>query len=112
MKVALIDIGSNTSKLLIAQRAGSNTSEHFTTIEEDSLPCRLIDSSTNHDGVIDQQKLESLLLCLQKFKKTCERYGVKYIVHPGGSIQDDNVRDACDEYDMVMALSGKRLFLH
>lgn len=40
------------------------------------------------------------------------RYGVKYIVHPGGSIQDDNVRDACDEYDMVMALSGKRLFLH
>ena len=79
MKVALIDIGSNTSKLLIAQRAGSNTSEHFTIIEEDSLPCRLIDSSTNHDGVIDQQKLESLLLCLQKFKKTCERYGVKYI---------------------------------
>ena len=79
MKVALIDIGSNTSKLLIAQRAGSNTSEHFTIIEEDSLPCRLIDSSTNHDGLIDQQKLESLLLCLQKFKKTCERYGVKYI---------------------------------
>ena len=40
------------------------------------------------------------------------RYGVKYIVHPGGSIQDDNVKNACDEYDMVMALSGKRLFLH
>ena len=79
MKVALIDIGSNTSKLLIAEIARSNSSECFSVVEENSLPCRLIDSSTNHNGLIDQQKLESLLLCLQKFKKTCERYDVKDI---------------------------------
>ncbi|MFP4051991.1 MAG: phosphoribosylaminoimidazolecarboxamide formyltransferase [Thermoplasmata archaeon] len=40
------------------------------------------------------------------------RSGVKYIVQPGGSIRDDVVIEACDEYDMVMAFSGMRLFHH
>lgn len=38
--------------------------------------------------------------------------GVKYIVQPGGSIRDDIVIEACDEYDMVMAFSDMRLFHH
>lgn len=38
--------------------------------------------------------------------------GVKYIVQPGGSIRDDIVIQACNEYDMVMAFSGVRLFHH
>jgi phosphoribosylaminoimidazolecarboxamide formyltransferase/IMP cyclohydrolase len=38
--------------------------------------------------------------------------GVKYIVQAGGSIRDDVVIDACNEYNMVMALSGVRLFHH
>lgn len=38
--------------------------------------------------------------------------GVKYIVQPGGSIRDDIVIDACNEYGMVMALSKLRLFHH
>ncbi|KOF58231.1 5-aminoimidazole-4-carboxamide ribonucleotide transformylase [Clostridium sp. DMHC 10] len=38
--------------------------------------------------------------------------GVKYIVQPGGSIRDDVVIDACNEYDMVMAFSKLRLFHH
>ncbi|MBT4500961.1 MAG: phosphoribosylaminoimidazolecarboxamide formyltransferase [Gemmatimonadetes bacterium] len=40
------------------------------------------------------------------------RTGVKYIVQAGGSIRDDDVAAAADEYDMVMALSGIRLFHH
>ena len=40
------------------------------------------------------------------------KYGIKYIVQPGGSIQDDNIIQACNEYKMSMALSGKRMFLH
>ena len=40
------------------------------------------------------------------------RFNVKYIINPGGSIQDAGVIDACDEYGMYMAISGKRLFLH
>jgi phosphoribosylaminoimidazolecarboxamide formyltransferase/IMP cyclohydrolase len=38
--------------------------------------------------------------------------GVQYIVEPGGSVRDDTVIAACDEYGMVMAFSGVRLFHH
>jgi len=38
--------------------------------------------------------------------------GVKYIVQTGGSLREDEVIAAADEYGMVMALSGIRLFHH
>lgn len=38
--------------------------------------------------------------------------GVQYITQPGGSVRDDIVIKACDEYDIVMAFSGLRLFHH
>jgi len=38
--------------------------------------------------------------------------GVKYIVQPGGSVRDEIVINACDEYGMVMAYSNLRLFHH
>jgi phosphoribosylaminoimidazolecarboxamide formyltransferase/IMP cyclohydrolase len=38
--------------------------------------------------------------------------GVKYIVQPGGSVRDDIVIDACNEYDIAMIYSGLRLFHH
>jgi len=38
--------------------------------------------------------------------------GVRYIVQPGGSVRDDGVIEACDEYGMVMACTGVRLFHH
>ena len=38
--------------------------------------------------------------------------GVKFIVQPGGSLRDDIVIEACNEYGMVMAFSGLRLFHH
>lgn len=40
------------------------------------------------------------------------RFGVDYILNPGGSISDHNVISACDEYNICMAISEKRLFLH
>lgn len=38
--------------------------------------------------------------------------GVKYIAQPGGSVRDDAVIECCDQYDMVMAFTGIRLFHH
>lgn len=38
--------------------------------------------------------------------------GVKYIVQPGGSVREEIVIKACNEYGMVMALTGLRLFHH
>ena len=41
-----------------------------------------------------------------------QQSGVSYIAQPGGSIRDDLVIAACDEYGMVMALTETRLFHH
>ncbi len=38
--------------------------------------------------------------------------GVKYVVQAGGSKRDQDVIDATNEHDMVMAMTGLRLFLH
>ena len=49
------------------------------------------------------------------FRDTIDRAnesGVAYVVQPGGSIRDEEVIKACDDYGMVMAFSGVRLFHH
>ena len=49
------------------------------------------------------------------FRDTIDRAyesGVAYVVQPGGSIRDADVIKACDDYGMVMAFSGLRLFHH
>lgn len=49
------------------------------------------------------------------FRDTIDRAyqsGVAYVVQPGGSIRDDDVIKACDDYGMVMAFSGVRFFHH
>ena len=40
------------------------------------------------------------------------RSGVKYVAQPGGSVRDDNVIEAANNHDMVMAFTGLRLFHH
>jgi phosphoribosylaminoimidazolecarboxamide formyltransferase/IMP cyclohydrolase len=40
------------------------------------------------------------------------RSGVTYVAQPGGSVNDADVIAACDEYGMVMSLTGMRLFHH
>jgi len=39
-------------------------------------------------------------------------YGVKYVAQPGGSLRDDVVIEACNDYGMAMAFTGVRLFHH
>ena len=40
------------------------------------------------------------------------RTGVKYVVETGGSMRDDDVIAACDEYGMLLVMTGVRLFHH
>ncbi len=44
--------------------------------------------------------------------EAANEYGVKYIVEPGGSIRDDEVIEACNEFGMAMLFTGKRHFKH
>jgi len=38
--------------------------------------------------------------------------GAKYVVQPGGSVRDQDVIEAADEYGMAMIFTGLRLFTH
>merc|ERR1712187_849906 len=40
------------------------------------------------------------------------KLGVKYVAQPGGSVADEEVIAACDQYGMAMAFTGTRLFHH
>ena len=42
----------------------------------------------------------------------CSQYGVKYILQPGGSIRDNDIIKACDDYGILMCISGVRVFTH
>jgi phosphoribosylaminoimidazolecarboxamide formyltransferase/IMP cyclohydrolase len=44
--------------------------------------------------------------------KRAKKSGVKYIVQPDGSIRDQYIIDACNQYHIAMAISGVRLFHH
>lgn len=44
--------------------------------------------------------------------EVANEYGVKYIVEPGGSIRDNEVIEACNEFGIAMAFTGRRHFKH
>ncbi|NQU84711.1 MAG: bifunctional phosphoribosylaminoimidazolecarboxamide formyltransferase/IMP cyclohydrolase [Mariniphaga sp.] len=44
--------------------------------------------------------------------EAANEYGIKYIVEPGGSIRDDEVIEACNEFGIAMIFTGKRHFKH
>ncbi|MFW6289602.1 MAG: bifunctional phosphoribosylaminoimidazolecarboxamide formyltransferase/IMP cyclohydrolase PurH, partial [Mariniphaga sp.] len=44
--------------------------------------------------------------------EAANQYGVKYIVEPGGSIRDQEVIDACNEFGIAMVFTGRRHFKH
>ena len=39
-------------------------------------------------------------------------FNVKNIVQPGGSLADSSMIEACNEYNMVMCVTGHRMFYH
>ena len=42
----------------------------------------------------------------------CSQFGVKYILQPGGSVADDGIIEACNDYGILMCMSGIRVFTH
>ncbi|CAI4227785.1 unnamed protein product [Auanema sp. JU1783] len=41
-----------------------------------------------------------------------KQFGVQYIAHPGGSVRDDDIIDACNEHGITLIHTGLRLFHH
>ncbi|CCD67725.1 Bifunctional purine biosynthesis protein ATIC [Caenorhabditis elegans] len=41
-----------------------------------------------------------------------KQFGVSYVAHPGGSVRDDDIKEACDEHGITLIHTGLRLFHH
>ena len=64
------------------------------------------------DYVVKPFSLRHLYAKSLALLKRAKKSGVKYVAEPGGSIRDDLVIERCNEYGMVMAFTGMRLFHH
>ena len=40
------------------------------------------------------------------------KVGVSFVAQPGGSVQDEQVTNCCNDYGMVMSFTSVRLFHH
>ncbi|EGT59922.1 hypothetical protein CAEBREN_25954 [Caenorhabditis brenneri] len=41
-----------------------------------------------------------------------KQFGVSYVAHPGGSVRDEEIKEACDEHGITLIHTGIRLFHH
>lgn len=115
-----------TFKEGVNRAAKNNAIDQF--LEDDLSPAELTDWASNFDTVPARLTMEEKREWLDKLSGVtlgsdaffpfrdnidrASRSGVTYIVQPGGSLRDDVVIEACNEYDMVMCFSGVRLFHH
>jgi phosphoribosylaminoimidazolecarboxamide formyltransferase / IMP cyclohydrolase len=44
--------------------------------------------------------------------KRADIYGVKYVIHPGGSIRDEDIKTKCEELGIGLTITGTRMFYH
>ena len=74
-----------------------------------------LDASTRNEYLKEVQGISLSSDAFMPFRDNVDvasKYGVSYIIQPGGSVQDESVIGAANEYGMKMAFSGKRMFLH
>ena len=79
MKFGLIDIGSNTTKILIAEKISSDNAANFLPLEQISFPCRLLPKSTPGNFQIRPGEIDLLKKCLSQLKQSCENHCVEEI---------------------------------
>ncbi|HQT45074.1 MAG TPA: bifunctional phosphoribosylaminoimidazolecarboxamide formyltransferase/IMP cyclohydrolase, partial [Candidatus Micrarchaeota archaeon] len=76
--------------------------------------CKIAISKAKHDG-FDISKSAMSSDAYIPFRDVIDEIaaqGVKAVVQPGGSIRDQDVIDACDEYGIAMIFTGIRHFRH
>lgn len=76
MKIGIIDIGSNTCKLLIAEGESASSPIDFVILEQSSLPCRLLSLQADGQNFIEEKQSRLLLQCIGEFMKICKKHAV------------------------------------
>jgi exopolyphosphatase / guanosine-5'-triphosphate,3'-diphosphate pyrophosphatase len=80
MKVGVIDLGSNTSKLLIAQKKAFPDQQNFKTLEEKSLPCRIFTLTEKKVLKIPKEVATRLVRCIDKFQIICQSHQTNHLI--------------------------------
>lgn len=98
----------------------------FTDIEYKNW-LNLFTDLTDHVNILSEEEKDNFITSLDDVSLASDAFfpfrdnidnaakiGVKYILQPGGSIADQEVIDACNEYDITMVFTGSkmRMFLH
>lgn len=103
MKIGLIDIGSNTCKLLIAERRPGFKSKNLNVLEEISLPCRLFEVSPTENLKIEQPKLNRLIDCLLRFVEISQKQSVVQLK----TVATEALRKAINSTEILEAVERK-----
>lgn len=98
MRIAIIDLGTNTFHLLIAEIAGDEAEILYKTNE----PVRLGEDITK-DNLIIPAAFERGISCLKEFRKKIDQYGVESTK----AIATSGVRSASNGGDFVVAVKEK-----
>ena len=97
-----------TSKATLPQLSGNPWSSLFTEAPPPlPLTKRLLQAST-----FLRFALSGRVSFLSRLIDHASKFGVDFVVQPGGSVGDESVKVACEEYGMAMIHTGVRLFHH
>ena len=97
---------------------GDFTAEERTQWEQNFVSDGIISSLSTEEKQVFMSQQTGVVLASDAFFPFrdnidhASKVGVNYVVQPGGSIADEAVTKACDEYGMVMCMTGVRLFHH
>ena len=75
-RFGLIDVGSNTIKILIGQKDGSLSGK---ILDQQSLPCRLLSMGTQDEPEISLDALNRLVVCVNELKERMKKWEVKQV---------------------------------
>lgn len=88
MRIAIIDMGSNTFNLLIRETADGSV------MYSEKIPVRLAEGGITH-GCITPEAIERAMQCLQKYRTACRKWKVEELYALGTSaLRDAENKDA------------------
>jgi phosphoribosylaminoimidazolecarboxamide formyltransferase/IMP cyclohydrolase len=105
----VIGVGAGQqSRIHCTRLAGSKADKWFLRMHPAVLTMQFKDTITRaeQNNAIDQFLEDHLNI------DRARQSGVLFVIQPGGSLRDDVVIEACNEYGMAMVFTGVRLFHH
>ena len=75
-KIGIIDLGSNTARLVIVELLGDG---HFVVVDQLKESVRL-GKDMERDGFLKPQRITETLKTLRMFRKLCDAYGIEKII--------------------------------